>query len=371
MTKDALLLMGARTFGDPPTEGFCAFCQSAARRYPPDSSPPDNLAHFCFSPLLKLNGPSELSFCLTDSSGKEKYGLSLQFLFRQESSSSTTGSHGVGPRAGTKDVAAAQNVPSESRVRLRPIALVILSSRPLLNGFSVMLRSLVPLVHRTPRLPTEKESRVVEVRIGRDPIMGLGLILNPNNTVLQIELDSIAAREQRLRPGDVITSFNGKELNGMRLSDALSAAIRASVDEQTAASIGSTNDGSTSTSRSDGACTDSFTGARGLVGESFTCGGSSCSRGSGAFARIRLGVRRTCERLVTSDPESCVLIKAVEAVFERMSARGADLLWLSSNPFWSAAPLEPLFQALRWSTAEVVYLLLSVLTDQKVSLKRP
>ena len=52
-------------------------------------------------------------------------------------------------------------------------------------------------------------------------------------------------------------------------------------------------------------------------------------------------------------------------MFRRMAARDADLLWLASNPFWTAAPLEPLFRALRWNANEVVYLLLGLLTDRK------
>ena len=31
----------------------------------------------------------------------------------------------------------------------------------------------------------------------------------------------------------------------------------------------------------------------------------------------------------------------------------ADLLWLASNPFWTAAPLEPLFRSLHYGAAEV------------------
>ena len=49
-------------------------------QHPADAAVPDNLAHFCFCPLLKLHGVSELSFCLTDSSGAELHGVSLQCL---------------------------------------------------------------------------------------------------------------------------------------------------------------------------------------------------------------------------------------------------------------------------------------------------
>ena len=48
--------------------------------HPPSATPPDNLAHFCFCPLMRLQEPSELSFCLTDSTGRELHGVSLQVL---------------------------------------------------------------------------------------------------------------------------------------------------------------------------------------------------------------------------------------------------------------------------------------------------
>ena len=49
-------------------------------RFPHAATLPDSLSHFCFAPVLKLHEPSELSFCLTDSSGAELYGVSVQVL---------------------------------------------------------------------------------------------------------------------------------------------------------------------------------------------------------------------------------------------------------------------------------------------------
>lgn len=46
--------------------------------FPAKAVLPESLAHFCFAPILKLHEPSELSFTLTDSSGTELYGVSLQ-----------------------------------------------------------------------------------------------------------------------------------------------------------------------------------------------------------------------------------------------------------------------------------------------------
>ena len=51
--------------------------------HPPSESLPDSLSHFTFCPLMKLHEPSELAFCLTDSSGCELYGVSLQLLCPQ------------------------------------------------------------------------------------------------------------------------------------------------------------------------------------------------------------------------------------------------------------------------------------------------
>jgi hypothetical protein len=317
-----------------------------SRRYPPDASPPDSLSHFCFCPVLKLHEPSELSFCLTDSSGHEMYGVSLQLLCRQEPP----------PRppepTGAAGDAASSAPPPEPRVRHRPVALVLLSSRPLLGGFASTLRSLAPLVPALQKLPTYRDTRLLELRVGRDATSGLGLVLNPTNTVLQVEPGSIAARERRIRPGDVILSLDGRELGGGRLSDAIAAAL------QQAAAHGQGDEAAGAEDGSGGGVEAADGGGDGGV-----------ARGVGPSRHV-LGVRRTYDRLVTDNPPSRVLTEAVEGLFGRMRARSADLFWLGSNPFWSSTPLEPLFRAMRWGAAEVVYLLLGVLTDQKASSRR-
>ena len=97
-------------------------------RHPPSAPVPESVAHFCFCPLLKLHEPSELSFCLTDSSGAECFGVSLQLLCRHESAAA--------PKPDSvrrSDSLAAAGAPStEPLVRHRPVALVLLSRRPLL-----------------------------------------------------------------------------------------------------------------------------------------------------------------------------------------------------------------------------------------------
>jgi len=228
-------------------------------RHPPDSSPPDSLAHFCFCPLLKLHEPSELSFCLTDSSGHEMYGVSLQLLCRHEAASA--------PAPETlRRASAGEAPPAETRVRHRPIALVMLSSRPFVGGFASTLRSLAPLVQRIHRTPTAKEPVRMEVRVGRDAVSGLGLVLNPTNTVMQVEAGSIAARERRLRPGDVILSIDGTELAGARLSEVLASALQ----EEEAAHAG---------------------------------GVAENSNGGSNMTRHMLGIRRTHERLLTGEAQ--------------------------------------------------------------------
>jgi hypothetical protein len=89
-------------------------------KFPPSATLPDNVAHFCFAPVLKLHEPSELPFCLTDSSGNELYGASLQILL----------AHG------------------SSNAKHRPVALVMLSGRPLYAGMSKLLHLLLPLVQQ-------------------------------------------------------------------------------------------------------------------------------------------------------------------------------------------------------------------------------
>ena len=101
-------------------------------RHPPMAEPPDNLAHFCFCPVMKLRQPSELTFCLTDSNGGQLYCLSIQYLCPQDESElqrrKSNGSE------------------EDRRLRHRPVALCILSPRPIISCLEKMLRSLVPNV---------------------------------------------------------------------------------------------------------------------------------------------------------------------------------------------------------------------------------
>ena len=160
--------------------------------FPSSATMPDNVAHFCFAPVLKLHEPSELSFCLTDSSGSELYGVSVQMLC----------AHGT------------------SQAKHRPIALVMLAGRPLYAGMARLLHKLLPLVLQAQKLPTKKGTRELQLRCGRDKY-GMGLVMSTNNTVMAVEAGGVAARERRLRPGDQITSLDGEPLGGVRLSEAL------------------------------------------------------------------------------------------------------------------------------------------------------
>ena len=169
-------------------------------QHPADAAVPDNLAHFCFCPLLKLHGVSELSFCLTDSSGAELHGVSLQCL------------HALNPTAAQGGEAPAP------RPRHRPVALCMLGGRPLLEGMRHVLRALFQReVHR---LPSEKTVKELSVRAGYDA-NGMGLVMGDRNIIMQVELGRTAARERRLRPGDVVTKLNGESLAGLRLSELL------------------------------------------------------------------------------------------------------------------------------------------------------
>ena len=158
--------------------------------FPAAATLPDNLAHFCFAPVLKMHEPSELSFTLTDSSGAELYGVSLQVLCAHASSSKQ----------------------QPSAPKHRPVALCLLSGRPLFGAMSRLLNLLLPLIGPS-RLPTTKRTRQLKVRIGRDQY-GLGLTMSPNNTIMSVEAGSVAARERRLRPGDQITEIDGEAIGG-------------------------------------------------------------------------------------------------------------------------------------------------------------
>ena len=115
--------------------------------HPPSATPPDNLAHFCFCPLMRLQEPSELSFCLTDSTGRELHGVSLQVLCP----------------LGTTSAMGGEEAP---RPKHRPVAMCLLSSRPVLDGLSRVLRSLHQKgVHQ---MPSEKASKELELRAGYD-----------------------------------------------------------------------------------------------------------------------------------------------------------------------------------------------------------
>ena len=51
--------------------------------------------------------------------------------------------------------------------------------------------------------------------------------------------------------------------------------------------------------------------------------------------------------------QDLALRKILDTSFEQLQRREQDLRWLVSNPYWLAAPLEPLFRGLNWSCAEV------------------
>ena len=123
--------------------------------FPPTAQLPENIAHFCFAPVLKLHEPSELSFCLTDSSGNELYGVSVQLLCQHTSAT-----------------------PSKSgNPKHRPVAVCMLSGRPLYAGLSRLLYHLLPLVQQMQRLPTTKRTRELTLRCGRNQY-GMGLVMS-------------------------------------------------------------------------------------------------------------------------------------------------------------------------------------------------
>ena len=282
--------------------------------HPPDTVLPGSLPHFAFCPVMKLHEPSELSFCLTESSGEELFGLSLQQLV---------------PHPLATD---AEDANGRVAQRHRPSALCVFSSRPILSGLSRLLRSLLPLAQQALRSPLERQGKELTIRAGRNE-HGLGLVMSPTNTVMQVEAGSVAARERRLRPGDTVLSLDGTPLEGMRFADALREQQQrraAEAEAQPASARPATP--------------------------------PSMERGSAHSLQIR----RTYE-VLTPHADGCSELRAaLEKSFAALRKREGDLRWLVANPFWMAAPLEPLFRAMRWSTAEVVYLLCGVLTDQKV-----
>ena len=62
------------------------------------------------------------------------------------------------------------------------------------------------------------------------------------------------------------------------------------------------------------------------------------------------------------------LCSLLEAATRALSGSRQELEWLTSHPLWLPVPLAPLFKALRWEPAEAAYLLVALLTDQKVVL---
>ena len=138
--------------------------------FPPKASLPDNVAHFCFAPVLKLQEPSELSFTLTDSHGSEIYGVSVQMLCEYKPSGSK----------------------ASATPRHRPVALCLLSGRPIFGSLSRLLYHMLPLVQQVHKLPTSKRTKSMTVRVGRNQY-GLGLVMSTNNTILSVEAGSMAA----------------------------------------------------------------------------------------------------------------------------------------------------------------------------------
>ena len=306
-------------------------------QHPADAAVPDNLAHFCFCPLLKLHGVSELSFCLTDSSGAELHGVSLQCL------------HALNPTAAQGGEAPAP------RPRHRPVALCMLGGRPLLEGMRHVLRALFQReVHR---LPSEKTVKELAVRAGYDA-NGMGLVMGDRNIIMQVELGRTAARERRLRPGDVVTKLNGESLAGLRLSELLkqqaekAAAAEAAATAEAEAAAAAARDASPAAPAQAAPAHSALAAA-------------TRSRALGAH---QLVVTRSHERLPPTSRHTEALRETVGALLGALAEREQDVRWLVSNPFWLPAPLEPLFRGLRYGEAAFVYLLCGALTDQKILL---
>ena len=75
------------------------------------------------------------------------------------------------------------------------------------------------------------------------------------------------------------------------------------------------------------------------------------------------------EALWPSEPGAARRLSDLLAAASRaLSESTLELEWLTSHPLWLPVPLAPLFKALRWEPAEAAYLLMALLTDQKVVL---
>ena len=117
-------------------------------QHPADAAVPDNLAHFCFCRCSSCTASPELSFCLTDSSGAELHGVSLQCL------------HALNPTR----AAGRRGMRRRGRANW-PVALCMLGGRPLLEGMRHVLRALFQReVHR---LPSEKTVNLGARRLRR------------------------------------------------------------------------------------------------------------------------------------------------------------------------------------------------------------
>ncbi|KOO52936.1 hypothetical protein Ctob_013496, partial [Chrysochromulina tobinii] len=271
--------------------------------FPKEASLPDSIAHFCFAPVLKLHEPSELTFTLTDSKGNELHGVSLQVLVPHPSSTK-----GSGPKH-------------------RPVAICMISGRPIFKVLSQLLRSLLPLVQHA-KVPTTKRTRELKVRVSRNQY-GLGLVMGQNNVVMSVEAGSMAAKERQVRPGDQITALDGEPLNGLKFSDAL--------QRQQAAKEQAAKD----------------------AGKVYKAPSSS---------QHFILMTRTYEVVDEAAVHHDALLHACRTTFGLLRQREQDLKWLVENPFWLPSPIEPLFKAMDYNVTEIAYLIAACLTDQKVAI---
>ena len=270
--------------------------------YPATATLPDQIAHFCFAPVLKLHEPSELTFTLTDSTGAELHGVSIQVLCPHLSSSK-----GGAPKH-------------------RPVAMCMLSGRPIFAALSRLLRLLLPLVQHG-KVPTTKRTKELKVRIGRNQY-GLGLVMGQNNVVMSVEAGSMAAKERQLRPGDQIISLDGESLSGIKFSDALNR------QQQARAEAG---------------------------------GGSAGGPVPAAGVSVHhVVITRTFEVITEGSNHHEAFVHACRSCIGLLRQREQDVRWLVSNPFWLPTPLEPLFSAMGYNVPEIAYLIAACLTDQKV-----